>query len=153
MVCLGNICRSPLAEGVLRHKLFQAGIKNVTVDSAGTSGWHAGEHPDARSIKNAKSHEIDISKLVARQFNASDFNRFDFIYVMDSSNFRDVISLAGNKSDKEKVDLLLNAKWPEKNLSVPDPYSGGEEGFEKVFRLVDEACDAIVEKIKMRRGT
>ena len=148
MVCLGNICRSPLAEGILRHKLSGAGIKNVFVDSAGTSHWHSGEHPDSRSIKNAKSHGIDISKLVARQFQVSDFDKFDFIYAMDSSNFRDVVSLARNKSDEKKVDLLLNAKWPEKNLSVPDPYSGGAEGFEKVFQLVDEACDAIVEKMQ-----
>jgi protein-tyrosine phosphatase len=148
MVCLGNICRSPLAEGILRHKLNEAGIKNVIVDSAGTSYWHEGQNPDARSVKNAKSHNIDISKLIARQFTVSDFEKFDFIYVMDSSNHRDVLSLAENKTHETKVDLLLNAKWPGKNRAVPDPYSGGEEGFENVFRLVEEACDCLVEKIR-----
>lgn len=148
MVCLGNICRSPLAEGVLRHKLAEAGIKNVTVDSAGTSHWHEGQHPDSRSIKNAKSHGIDISKLIARKFHTSDFEKFDFIFVMDSSNYRDVLALAENPAQENKVDLLLNVKWPGKNIAVPDPYSGGPEGFEKVFRLVEEACDCLVEKFR-----
>src|SRR5258708_1580413 len=122
MVCMGNICRSPLAEGILRHKVLFAQLKNVFVDSAGTYGGHAGEHPDARAITNAKNHGIDISKLVARQFQVSDFDKFDFIFVMDSTNYREVISMARNKSDERKVDFLLNAKWPGKNIAVPDPY-------------------------------
>jgi protein-tyrosine phosphatase len=148
MVCLGNICRSPLAEGVLRHKLEEAGIKNVRVDSAGTSDYHVGDCPDIRSAQNAKSHGIDISKLRGRQFSVEDFDAFDLIYVMDASNYKNVMALARNESDKAKVDLLLNAKWPGKNIAVPDPYYGGADGFEKVFQLVNEACKEIVNKIK-----
>lgn len=148
MVCLGNICRSPLAEGVLRHKLEQAGIKNVRVDSAGTSDYHVGDNPDSRSTKNAMQHGIDISKLCGRQFTQKDFDEFDHIYVMDASNYRNVMALARNESDKAKVDLLLNAKWPGKNMAVPDPYYGSGDGFEKVFQLVDQACDEIVKEIQ-----
>jgi protein-tyrosine phosphatase len=148
MVCLGNICRSPLAEGVLRHQLEEAGIKNVRVDSAGTSDYHVGDCPDTRSAQNAKSHGIDISKLRGRQFSVEDFDAFDLIYVMDASNYKNVMALARNESDKAKVDLLLNAKWPGKNIAVPDPYYGGADGFEKVFQLVNEACKEIVNKIK-----
>jgi protein-tyrosine phosphatase len=148
MVCLGNICRSPLAEGVLRHKLEEAGIKDVKVDSAGTSDYHVGDHPDSRSMKNAKQHGIDISKLCGRQFTQKDFDAFDLIYVMDASNYQNVIALARNESDKAKVDLLLNAKWPGKNIAVPDPYYGSGDGFENVFQLVDQACEEIVKKIK-----
>lgn len=147
MVCLGNICRSPLAEGVLRHKLNEAGIEDVTVDSAGTSGWHAGEHPDRRSMLNAKTHGVDISKLVSRQFTIRDFDAFDRIYVMDSSNFRDVTAMARTDAHREKVELLLNVKWPGKNMAVPDPYYSGEDGFETVFRLVEEACAVIVDEL------
>lgn len=147
MVCLGNICRSPLAEGVLRHKLEQAGIKNVRVDSAGTSDYHVGDPPDLRSAKNAKSHGIDISNLCGRQFTVKDFDAFDLIYVMDASNYQNVIALARNESDKSKVDLLLNAKWPKKNMAVPDPYYGSGDGFENVFQLVEQACDEIVKKV------
>ena len=147
MVCLGNICRSPLAEGVLRHKLEEAGIKNIRVDSAGTSDYHVGDSPDARSTKNAKSHGIDISKLCGRQFSEKDFDDFDHIYVMDASNYQNVIALTRNESDKAKVDLLLNAKWPGKNIAVPDPYYGSGDGFEKVFQLVEQACDEIVKKM------
>lgn len=148
MVCLGNICRSPLAEGVLRHKLEEAGIKHVRVDSAGTSDYHVGDHPDARSTKNAKQHGIDISKLCGRQFTQVDFDEFDHIYVMDASNYQNVIALARNESDKAKVDLLLNAKWPGKNIAVPDPYYGSGDGFEKVFQLVEQACEEIARKIQ-----
>lgn len=147
MVCLGNICRSPLAEGILRHQLSIAGIIDLKVDSAGTSNYHIGEHPDSRSIKNAKGHGIDISKLRARQFSIADFDSFDRIYVMDSSNLRDVIALARNKSDKEKVELLLNIKWPGQNISVPDPYNSDGDGFEKVFHLVEQACEEIVKSV------
>jgi protein-tyrosine phosphatase len=151
MVCLGNICRSPLAEGILRHELERAGITDVRVDSAGTGSWHAGEHPDKRATRNAKAHGIDISKLVARQFTEEDFERFDRIYVMDSSNHRDVLRLAKTDAHHAKVELLLNAKWPGKNKAVPDPYFGGEEGFENVFHLVEEACKVIVEDLRREK--
>ncbi len=146
MVCLGNICRSPLAEGVLRHKLELAGITTILVDSAGTSDYHIGDPPDLRSIKNASTHKIDISKLRGRQFTIADFDLFDLIFVMDASNYQNVLSLARNESDKNKVDLLLNAKWPGKNIAVPDPYYGDGDGFENVYKLVAEACDEIVKK-------
>jgi protein-tyrosine phosphatase len=147
MVCLGNICRSPLAEGILRHKLGQKGL-NIEVDSAGTNNYHVGDHPDPRSIKKAKQYGINISKLVGRQFNISDFDRFDKIYVMDQSNYYDVISLARNEGDKKKVELILNSAFPGKNMPVPDPYYGGDDGFEKVYQLLDKACDVIVNSIE-----
>ena len=146
MVCLGNICRSPLAEGILKDKAKKKGL-NITIDSAGTSNYHIGEHPDRRSVKNAKDHGIDISKLKGRQFTVKDFDVFDKIYVMDSSNYGDVLSLARNKNDKEKVELILNLVYPGTNMSVPDPYFGGEQGFESVFILLDKACDIITEHI------
>lgn len=148
MVCLGNICRSPLAEGILRHKLAEAGIENVRVDSAGTSSFHSGDCPDTRSMRNAKAHGVDISALRGRQFTVADFDAFDAIYVMDASNYRNVTALARNEADRAKVDFLLNAKWPGKNRAVPDPYTGGEEGFEQVYLLVEEACNELVKQLQ-----
>jgi protein-tyrosine phosphatase len=149
MVCLGNICRSPLAEGVLRHHLTKRSLQHIEVDSAGTSSWHAGENPDSRSVQNAKQHGVDISKLVSRQFTAADFERFDRIYVMDASNYRDVIQLAKSDAHREKVSFVLDTIFPGENRAVPDPYYGGEEGFENVFRLLEKAalaiCDQLVE--------
>lgn len=148
MVCLGNICRSPLAEGILRHKTEQRGLTKVVVDSAGTSNYHTDEHPDKRSVRNAHSHGIDISRLRARQFTPADFDRFDHIYVMDSSNYGDVVSLARSDSDREKVQLILNVLYPDSNMSVPDPYYGGEQGFENVFMLLNDACDIIADTLE-----
>lgn len=147
MVCLGNICRSPLAEGILRHKAQKDNL-SLTIDSAGTSNYHIGEHPDARTIKNAQKHEIDVSQLKARQFTVTDFDAFDLIYAMDSSNYQNIIALARNKNDTKKVKLILNELYPDQNKSVPDPYFGGEEGFEEVFQLLNKACDSIIEKTK-----
>lgn len=147
MVCLGNICRSPLAEGVLRYKAEKANL-NLTIDSAGTSNYHIGEHPDKRTILNARQHEIDVSKICARQFNVSDFDEFDYIFVMDSSNYADVLSLARSEKDRRKVELILNRVYPNSNMSVPDPYFGGEQGFENVFILLDKACEVIIESLK-----
>jgi protein-tyrosine phosphatase len=147
MVCLGNICRSPIAEGILRRKAEKANL-DIHIDSAGTSNYHIGDHPDKRTISNAKQHQIDISKLCARQFIVNDFDEFDFIFTMDSSNYSDVISLARNDHDKHKVELILNRVYPNSNMSVPDPYFGGEQGFENVFILLDKACDVIVESLK-----
>lgn len=143
MVCLGNICRSPLAEGIMRQKLFEHGIKGVEVDSAGMSDYHVGDHPDQRSARNAKQHGVDISKLVARQFTVADFDAFDRIYVMDASNYGNVTALARHAADETKVDFVLNAIWPGENRAVPDPYYGGEQGFENVFQLLDKACTII----------
>ena len=147
MVCLGNICRSPLAEGILRHKLEANKLKNIIVDSAGTSAYHIGEHPDERSTKNAKKYGVDISTLRARKFIADDFDRFDKIYVMDASNYNEVCKLASSRSGLEKVKLILNELQPGSNKQVPDPYFGGEEGFEAVFQMLDKACDKIIDSI------
>ncbi|MES2133254.1 MAG: low molecular weight protein-tyrosine-phosphatase [Bacteroidota bacterium] len=142
MVCLGNICRSPLAEGIML-KLIEEHHLDIEVDSAGTSNYHIGEHPDKRTITNAAKNKVDLSALVARQFTAADFDTFDKIYVMDNSNLRNVLALAKNDSQKAKVDLLLNVLHPNKYLEVPDPYFGGEQGFEDVFQMVYKACEKI----------
>ena len=151
MVCLGNICRSPMAEGILRRKLQERGLA-VTVDSAGTGSWHTGEPPDRRAIHTAKKFGVDISHLVARKFSRKDFDNFDFIYVMDTENLRDVLALAKTQEEIDKVKLLLDRGEKSSRLSVPDPWFGGEEGFVEVFKLLDQACDSIVtslaEKVK-----
>lgn len=149
MVCLGNICRSPLAEGVLRKRLDEAGLGSVVaVDSAGTSNYHIGETPDTRSVANARRHLVDISALRARQFVVDDFDAFDEIFVMDAENLGNVLRLAQNETHRSKTDLLLNQAWPGSNRAVPDPYYGGEEGFEHVFQLVNEACEAIAGRLQ-----
>ncbi len=145
MVCLGNICRSPLAEGILLHKVQQQGL-DWTVDSAGTGSWHVGDLPDPRSIVTAREQGIDISYQRARQFRVADFSDFDLILAMDSSNYRDIIRLAPTPSDEQKVDLILNLVQPGRNVNVPDPYYGGDDGFEKVFRMLDEACENLIVK-------
>jgi protein-tyrosine phosphatase len=146
MVCLGNICRSPVAEGVMQRKIEKYKLDAI-VDSAGTSGYHIGEQPDERSMANARKHSIDISSLKARKFSVEDFKKFDLIYVMDANNYNDVLKLASSEHDKSKVDLLLNISMPQKNQAVPDPYYGNEDGFEKVFQLVDEACELLARKL------
>lgn len=145
MVCLGNICRSPLAEGLLREKVKEL---DVETDSAGTSAYHLDEAPDPRAIQSGRKHGVNISDLRGRQFTAEDFDTFDKIYVMDKSNYDNVMSLARNEQDKAKVDYLLNEIEPKSNSEVPDPYFGGDRGFENVYKLLDTATDRIVEKIK-----
>ncbi|GGK56344.1 MULTISPECIES: low molecular weight protein-tyrosine-phosphatase [Flavobacteriaceae] len=144
MVCLGNICRSPLAEGILKSKIFSF---KTYVDSAGTGAYHVGEKPDKRSIAVANTNGIDISNQKARKFTVEDFNLFDIIYVMDNSNYKNVISLARNEQDSAKVKLILNEVFPDENLDVPDPYYGGEFGFKNVYNMLNEACDIIANKI------
>ena len=144
MVCLGNICRSPLAEGIMRSKLSE----DFIVDSAGTGGWHAGELPDKRSIATAKNRGLDITNQRARQFKRSDFDTFDHIFVMDNSNYKDVLALAPNEEAKSKVKLILNEIFPNENVDVPDPYYGGQDGFENVFDMLDQACEEIARKLK-----
>ena len=144
MVCLGNICRSPLAEGILRSKLSE----DFIVDSAGTGGWHAGQQPDKRSISTAKNRGLDITHQRARQFKKSDFDFFDHIFVMDNSNYKDVLTLAPNEEAKSKVKLILNEIFPNENVDVPDPYYGGQDGFENVFDMLDQACEEIARKLK-----
>ncbi|RRO23193.1 low molecular weight protein-tyrosine-phosphatase [Flavobacteriaceae bacterium 14752] len=144
MVCLGNICRSPLAEGILKTKV---NTDNVFIDSAGTGNYHVGQQPDERSIKIAQEHNIDITQQRGRQFEVSDFDRFDLIYVMDNSNYEDVLSLARNDQDRNKVHLILNEVLPNENCDVPDPYTGGIDGFKRVYDMLDQACDKIAEKL------
>jgi protein-tyrosine phosphatase len=151
MVCLGNICRSPLAEGILRSKIIAENLA-VEVDSAGTSDYHIGEPPDKRSSANALSHGIDLSMLRGRQFTEKDFDDFDRIFVMDTTNYSNVINLARSLEDRKKVELILNVPFPASNRSVPDPYFGGEEGFEIVFHLLDEACNSIIKQLKGDTG-
>jgi protein-tyrosine phosphatase len=144
MVCLGNICRSPLAEGILKSKVDSS---KVYVDSAGTGHWHVGDEPDKRSIAIGKKHNLDISQQRGRQFSPKDFENFDLIYVMDNSNKENVLALAENDSQREKVKLILNEIFPNENVDVPDPYYGGETGFENVFKMLDEACNQIAQRL------
>ncbi|QTN39370.1 low molecular weight phosphotyrosine protein phosphatase [Cryomorphaceae bacterium] len=144
MVCLGNICRSPLAQGILESKVD---VGEVEVDSAGTAAYHVGELPDPRSIATAREHGIDLTSQRARQFVTEDFDRFDYIFVMDRSNEQNVLRLARTAADEEKVHLILNEIYPGENREVPDPYYGGDQGFEHVYQLLNDASDRIVERI------
>lgn len=123
----------------------------MSVDSAGTSGHHSGENPDSRSVRNAKKNGVDISTIVSRKFTAADFDKFDRIYVMDQSNHRDVMNLARTEQDRNKVELFLNISSPGKNKAVPDPWYGGDEGFQRVFDLVNETCAILVDQIKSQK--
>ncbi|BAN47881.1 low molecular weight protein-tyrosine-phosphatase [Metapseudomonas resinovorans] len=148
-VCLGNICRSPTAEGVLRHKLREAGLlEQVQVDSAGTGDWHVGKAPDARTRVAAQRRGYDLSQLRARQVSVEDFGGFDLILAMDESNLANLRSLNPGKSVAE-VDLFLR-RYQLQLDEVPDPYYGGEDGFEAVLDLVEQACDALILEIKGR---
>ncbi|WP_412985455.1 low molecular weight protein-tyrosine-phosphatase [Pontimicrobium sp. IMCC45349] len=144
MVCLGNICRSPLAEGILKSKLPQ---QNYFIDSAGTAGYHVGEKPDTRSIAVARKYGIDISDQRSKKFSITDFDEFDYIYAMDSSNYQNIIALARNNSDIAKVKMILEEVATLDKIDVPDPYYGGNDGFETVFQMLDKACDSIAEKL------
>ena len=144
MVCLGNICRSPLAEGILASKLPKDKFK---VDSAGTGSWHIGRKPDERSISTAKKNKIDISHQKGRQFAVRDFDAFDYIYVMDNSNYNDVVFLAKNPEQRNKVQLILNELFPGENVDVPDPYYGLPNGFDNVYEMLDQACELIAKKL------
>ena len=143
MVCLGNICRSPLAEGILKSKLDS----NFIVESAGTAAYHVGNKPDPRSIAVARQNGLNITNQRARKFIKQDFEDFDIIYAMDNSNYQNIIALAENSQQKEKVKLILNESFPDKNLDVPDPYYGGEKGFENVYNMLDNTCEIIAKRI------
>ena len=135
-----------MADGLLRKKLVQHQLP-ITVDSAGTANYHVGKAPDSRMRATAQSFDCSIDDLRARQFVQSDFDHFDLIYVMDSSNYNNVMSLARNDEDRAKVDLLLNLSYPGENHNVPDPYYGGEEGFIEVYQLLNEATDQLIQKL------
>jgi len=144
MVCLGNICRSPLAEGILKSKVDP---NKIFVDSAGTGNYHVGGLPDSRSIAIAQKYLLDITDQRCRQFRVSDFDEFDLIYVMDNSNRRDVLSLARDEKDRAKVKMILNEIFPHENVDVPDPYTGGDFGFENVYKMLEEACSILASKL------
>jgi protein-tyrosine phosphatase len=146
-VCLGNICRSPMADGLLRRKVKEMQLP-VEVDSAGTANYHIGKQPDTRMRATARKFDTPIDELRARQFVQNDFDAFDKIYVMDQSNYNDVLRLARNEGDKAKVQMVLNEIFPNSNQPVPDPYYGGEEGFVEVYNLLDDATNVIIDKLK-----
>jgi len=145
MVCLGNICRSPLAEGILTHKTTRLDIK---VGSAGTAAYHVGKLPDKRSIEIAEKYNINLKNQKARQFSRVDFDKFDIIYAMDTNNLAHLISLAETEEERKKIRLILNEINPGACESVPDPYYGGEHGFQNVYNMLNEACDKIVQNIE-----
>jgi protein-tyrosine phosphatase len=144
MVCLGNICRSPLAEGILQSKLP---AEKFMVDSAGTGNWHAGDCPDSRSILAAKNRGVDISRQKARQIKKSDFAAFDHIYVMDSANYKDVTCLAPTPQAKDKVVLMMDEIFPGQKVDVPDPYYGSAKDFDNVFDMLNEVCELVAAKL------
>lgn len=144
MVCLGNICRSPLAEGILKSKVDS---HKVFIDSAGTGGYHIGKLPDSRSIAVAKKYNLDITDQRCRKFQQSDFDEFDLIYVMDAFNKLDVLSLARDEDDRSKVKIILNEVFPNENVDVPDPYHDTERGFENVYQMLDKACNIIAQRL------
>jgi len=145
MVCLGNICRSPLAEGILKDKAQKAGL-NWQVESRGTGGWHAGNLPDHRSIEIAKERGLDITDQRSQKLTTKDLADFDLIFAMDKANYRDIIAKSDNPALEQKVFLILNEANPESDRSVPDPYYGGENGFSEVYDMIDKACEALVQK-------
>ena len=151
MVCLGNICRSPLAQGILEYKAKQAGL-SWSVDSAGTAnGQHRGQAPHALSQKVAGLHGIDISGQRARQFVAGDFDQYDRIYAMSEDVLDGIKWIARGKFDENKTGLLMNENYPGRNLDIPDPWFGPEPGYHEVFAMIDKACEAIIEKYSARQ--
>src|SRR3954471_24975254 len=148
MICHGNICRSPLAEGILQQKANAAGL-NWKIESAGTSNEHEGDEPHHLSQKVARMNSIDISGQCSRQFRKTDMFGYDKIYVMDSENYIDIKRMSKELWNENKVDLLMNELYPGRNINVPDPWYGGEDGYHKVFKMINEACDAIIEKYGM----
>lgn len=150
MVCLGNICRSPLAEGIMKKKLSDNLIE-AFVDSCGFESFHTGDPPDSRSVEIAAQHGIDISMQTSRLFKTEDFDTFDRIFVMDKNNYDLVAARAGKKADLRKVDLIMNVIHPSSGIQVPDPYYGGDSGFINVYKMLDQATDGIIEQIKKNK--
>ncbi|HYC39532.1 MAG TPA: low molecular weight protein-tyrosine-phosphatase [Chitinophagaceae bacterium] len=145
MVCLGNICRSPLAEGILQHKAANEGL-NWQVDSAGTESYHVGQPPHHLSQKVAQCYGLDISNQRARRFTADDFAKYDLIYALSKDVLQEMKHIAGKRFDRQKVELLMNELYPGRDMDVPDPWYGPEPGYHEAFRLIDAACDAILKK-------
>jgi protein-tyrosine phosphatase len=147
LVCLGNICRSPMAEGVLRAKAMERRLP-VTTDSAGTSDYHVGETPDGRAQAAMRRRNIDITDLRARQFTAQDLDRFDLVLAMDSENLRNMRALADNAERAAKVRLMMDFAPHHPLRNVPDPYFGGDDGFDEVYTMLDQACDALLDELE-----
>lgn len=143
MVCLGNICRSPLAEGILQNKVLERGL-HWEVDSAGTSGWHNGEGPDPRSIQTAQKYGLDISQQKSRKFRSTDIDNFDQIYVMDDDNLREVLRYCRSDEETGRVRKIMEVLPDSQYSNVPDPYFG-EFGFDQVYDMLDQACEKIIE--------
>lgn len=144
VVCLGNICRSPMAEGILRNEFMTNNI-DIKVDSAGTAAFHVGEPADARAQAELRKHGIDISKERAQKFNYKHFKEYDRIFAMDETNYADLLNLAKTEQDKSKLDMIMNVVEKGKNIAVPDPYYGGDEGFAEVYRMLKSAAKKLVE--------
>jgi protein-tyrosine phosphatase len=151
MVCLGNICRSPLAEGILQEKAFKAGL-TWSVESAGTNSYHTGDAPHPLSQKVAKLNGIDISKQRARRFCAEDLDRYDKIYALATDVMAEIKRIAGKKFDAKKVDLFMNEMYPDKDLDVPDPWYGPEPGYHEVYKMIDEVCEHIIQKYRLQEN-
>ena len=148
-VCLGNICRSPTAEAVMLDLVEKAGLSAaIEVDSAGTAGYHAGDRPDTRAAAAARRRGIELRGR-ARQFRAQDYDRFDYVLAMDQSNFEDLAELAGSAAARKKLHLLraFDPKSP-RGAGVPDPYYGGDDGFEQVLDICTAACTGLLERVK-----
>ena len=143
MICLGNICRSPLAEGILKHKIQKKGL-DWHIDSAGTGGWHAGELPDRRSIAIARKNGIDITDQRARKFRPADLDNFDLILTMDYANYLDVKRYAKTPEQQQKIQMIMNFISPDSDDEVPDPYY--DNRFELVFEMLDKACETVIER-------
>src|ERR1700704_4625692 len=150
MVCLGNVCRSPLAEGILQDKAIKAGL-NWSVESAGTNGYHTGDPPHRLSQKVAKMNGIDISKQRARRFVPEDFERYDKIYALAEDVLNDISYIAKDKFDGAKIDLLMNELYPGRNMDVPDPWYSEEPAYHEVYEMLDKVCDKIIEKASLSR--
>lgn len=145
MVCLGNICRSPLAEGILQDKAWKAGL-SWSIESAGTNGYHTGEPPHKLSQKVARLNGIDICNQRSRRFTAEDFDNYDKIYAMSADVIEEMKWIAKKKFNAMKVDLLMNELHPGRNMDVPDPWYGPEPGYHDVFEMIEKACEKIVSK-------
>lgn len=151
MVCLGNICRSPLAEGIMRKRAAEAGL-DWEVDSAGTASYHAGEPPFHLSQEVAARNQLDISGQQCRKFVQEDMHRFDRIYVMDGDNYNEVKRISGSLFDETKVQWLLHELYPNQNEPVPDPYYGTAADFDKVFDLINRGCCRIIDNYRLSNG-
>lgn len=151
MICMGNICRSPMAEVILKQKLAMLDIDAV-VESAGIISFHEGEGADKRAEETVRKHNLTLESHSARGIKLTDLQTFDKIYVMDSNNYQSLQMLAGNNFDNSKVDYLLNEVYPGQNREVPDPYYGGKDGFEKVFQMIYGACEAIARRLKIEQS-